>query len=97
VVGSRRIPLAEIRKVEFVQLRDLSATGFFGSWGYRGRMWSPYIGGFDAIYTDPTGLLVSASGVPLFLSPRDPADFARELSRRVRSYGGTLTMDAANP
>ncbi|MGI0072091.1 MAG: PH domain-containing protein [Thermoplasmata archaeon] len=97
LIGGRRIPLRDVRKIEYLQMRDLSATGFFGSWGYRGRMWSPYIGNFDAIYTDPVGLLVSASGVPLFVSPKRPLDFARELSRRVRSYTGPLPVDVGHP
>ena len=97
ILGSRRVPLAEIRKIELMRLRDLSPTGFFGSWGYRGRMWSPFIGELDAIYTDPTGLLVTEGGVPLFISPHDPEEFARELSRRVRSYTTALTVDDGLP
>jgi hypothetical protein len=97
LVGSRRVPLAEVRKIEFMQLRDLSPTGFFGSWGYRGRMWSPFIGKFDGIYTDPTGILVSSGSEPLFISPVAPEAFARELSRRARSYSGTLTVDHGQP
>jgi hypothetical protein len=94
ILGGRRLLLAQVRKIEFMQLRDLSPTGFFGSWGYRGRMWSPFIGSFDGVYTDPSGLLITADGVPLFISPRDPAAFARELSRRARSYAAELTVDA---
>lgn len=61
-------------------------------------MWSPTIGQFDAIYTDPAkGLLVTAGEVPLYLSPRDPDEFARELSRRVRSYTGPLQVDVGYP
>jgi hypothetical protein len=97
VLGSRRVPLADIRKIEFMRLRDLSATGFFGSWGYRGRMWSPFIGKLDAIYTDPSGLLITGGDVPLFISPRDSPGFARELSRRVRSSSGALTVDVGSP
>lgn len=97
ILGSRRVPLAEIRKIEFMKLRDLSPTGFFGSWGWRGRMWSPHISKFDGIYTDPTGLLITPTEVPLFISPKDPDAFARELSRRVRSYTGPLTVDAGAP
>jgi hypothetical protein len=97
LVGSRRIPLADIRKIEFIRLRDLSPTGFFGSWGYRGRMWSPYIGRFDGIYTDPTGLLISAGTEPLFISPVNSETFARELSRRARSYSASLTVDHGAP
>lgn len=94
ILGGRRLTLAQVRKIEYMRLRDLSPTGFFGSWGYRGRMWSPFIGSFDAVYTDPTGLLITAEGVPLFISPRDPVAFARELSRRARSYAAELTVDA---
>jgi hypothetical protein len=97
IAGGRRIRLADVRKIEVVRLRDLSPTGFFGSWGWRGRMWSPLIGPFDAIYSDPTGLLVTADGVPLFISPRNMDQFARELSRRVRSYTGPLSVDAGAP
>jgi hypothetical protein len=94
ILGTRRVPLAQIRKIEFMRLRDLSPTGFTGSWGLRGRMWSPLIGPMDAIYTDPTGLLVTEGDVPLFISPKDHDAFARELSRRVRSYTGPLKVDA---
>ncbi|MGA9839851.1 MAG: PH domain-containing protein [Thermoplasmata archaeon] len=94
VVGSRRVALSEVRKIEFMRLRDLAPTGFFGSWGYRGRMWSPFVGAFDAIYTDPSGLLVTAGDVPVFISPVRYEAFARELSRRVRSYSGALAIDA---
>lgn len=97
ILGPRRMPLKEIRKIEFTAMRDLSPTGFFGSWGYRGRMWSPYIHEFDAVYTDPTGLLVSGGPYPLFISPTDREAFARELSRRVRSFPGGLTVDDGTP
>ncbi len=97
ILGPRRMPLEEVRKIEFLALRDLSPTGFFGSWGYRGRMWSPYIQSFDAIYTDPAGLLVTGGAYPLFISPRHPEEFARELSRRARSYSGNLTVDVGAP
>lgn len=97
LVGSRRIPLAEVRKIEFMRLRDLSPTGFFGAWGYRGRMWSPYIGKFDGIYTDPAGILISSGSEPLFISPARSEEFARELSRRARSYSGTLSVDHGQP
>lgn len=97
ILGPRRVLLSEIRKIEYMRLRDLSPTGFFGAWGYRGRMWSPYIGKFDAIFTDPTGILVTAGAVPLFISPRNPDAFARELSRRARSYSGSLSVDAGRP
>jgi hypothetical protein len=97
ILGGRRVRLDEVRKIQFTQLRDLSPVGFFGSWGYRGRMWSPYVGNFDGIYTDPAGILVSAAGVPLFISPRRPEEFARELSRRARSYSGPLAVDHSRP
>jgi hypothetical protein len=97
ILGGRKMPLEEVRKIEFMALRDLSPTGFFGSWGYRGRMWSPYISSFDAIYTDPVGLLITGGPYPLFISPRDREGFARELSRRVRSYSGKLTVDVGAP
>ena len=95
--GSRRIEYDEVRKIEFSNLRDLGPVSFFGSWGWRGRMWSPIIGSFDSVYTVSRGLLVTAGAVPLFLSPRDPAAFARELSRRVRSLGIRLETDAGAP
>ncbi len=97
IAGGRRVRLADVRKIEAIRLRDLSPTGFFGSWGWRGRMWSPSIGPFDAVYSDPAGLLVTADGVPLFISPRHADQFARELSRRVRSYRGPLAVDAGAP
>lgn len=93
ILGSRKIRFEDVRRIEYANLRDLGPVGFFGSWGYRGRMWSPTIGSFDAVYTDSRGLLVTAGAVPLFLSPHDPDDFARELSRRVRSYTGPLEVD----
>ncbi len=95
--GSRKIRLDRIRRIEYGNLRDLSPVGFFGSWGWRGRMWSPILGSFDSVYTVPQGLVVSAGDVPLFLSPRAPADFARELSRRVRSFTGPLSVDVGAP
>ncbi len=97
VLGPRTVPLSEVRKIEFMALRDLSPTGFFGSWGYRGRMWSPVIGWFEAVYTDPVGLLVTGGPHPLFISPKDRVAFARELSRRVRSYSGPLSVDDGSP
>ena len=97
ILGPRRMPLEDVRKIEFLALRDLSPTGIFGSWGYRGRMWSPYVSTFDAIYTDPIGILVTGGAYPLFISPRHREEFARELSRRVRSYGIDLTVDAGRP
>ena len=95
-VGSRRVRLETVRRIEYANLRDLGPVGMFGSWGYRGRMWSPVIGSFDAIYTDPKGLLVTAGEYPLFISPKDPDGFARELSRRVRSYTGRLEVDVGD-
>ena len=95
--GSRRVPLGEVRRIEILSFRDLSPIGFFGGWGWRGRMWSPRVGAFDAIHTDSPGILVTAGEVPLFLSPRDPVAFARELSRRVRSYTGRLERDDGAP
>jgi hypothetical protein len=98
IAGSRRIRLDSISKIEFGSMRELSATGFIGSWGWRGRMWSPFIGAFDAVYTDPVkGLLVTGDGVPLYISPNDLDEFARELSRRVRSYTGRLPIDVGDP
>jgi len=100
-LGGRRIPLEEVRRIEYSALRDLAPSGLMaalGPWGWRGRMWSPVIGPFDSVFTDPAnGLLVSGPGHPLFLSPRDPAGFARELSRRVRSYTGPLEADVGHP
>jgi hypothetical protein len=93
ILGGQKVALKEVRRIEPVSLRDLSATGFFGAWGWRGRMWSPRIGAFDSIHTDTAGLLVSGGRVPLFISPDDPDAFAEELSRRVRSVSGTLTED----
>ena len=61
-------------------------------------MWSPVIGRFDSIHTDAVrGVLVTAGEYPLYVSPRDPAAFARELSRRVRSYSGRLAVDVGDP
>lgn len=92
--GVRTVKLDRVRRIEFANLRDLGPVGFFGSWGYRGRMWSPVIGSFDSVYTASKGILVTAGRVPLFISPKDPAAFAKELSRRVRSYTGPLEVDA---
>ena len=97
VMGGQRVPLKEVRRIEFASLRELSATGFFGSWGWRGRMWSPRIGRFDSVHTDTSGVLVSGGNVPLFLSPDDPDAFAEELSRRVRSVSGKLNQDESEP
>lgn len=93
ILGGQRVRLKNIRRIEYASLRDLSATGFWGSWGWRGRMWSPRIGRFDSIYTETKGLLVTAGDIPLFISPRNSDEFAQELSRRVRSLGGRLMSD----
>ncbi len=85
--GSRSIRLESIRKIELANLRDLSPTGFFRGWGWRGRVWSPQVGDFDTVHTVSPGVMVTPDqGVPLFVSPKDPTAFARELSRRARSY-----------
>lgn len=97
ILGSRHVNLHEVRKIQFVNLSDLSPGGFFGSWGWRGRMWTPGLGHIDAIYTSSKGILVTAGEVPLFISPRDPPTFARELSRRVRSYRAPLSVDDGAP
>lgn len=99
LLGGVRVRLDQVRRIEYTSLRDLApSAGLFGAWGWRGRMWSPVIGRFDAIYTDSAiGLLVTAGGVPVYISPRDPAAFARELSRRVRSYTGRLPVDVGDP
>jgi len=98
IAGGRRIRLDSVSRIEFGSMRELGATGFIGSWGWRGRMWSPFIGSFDAVYTDPVkGLVVSGDGVPLYISPNDLDEFARELSRRVRSYTGRLPVDVGDP
>jgi Bacterial PH domain len=98
ILGGRRVRLEEVRAIEFASLRDLSPVGFFGAWGWRGRMWSPIIGRFDSVHTDPAlGLLITAGDASLFISPQDPAGFARELSRRVRSYTGRLSVDVGDP
>ncbi len=99
ILGGVKVRLDQVRSIEYASLRDLAATGgFFGSWGWRGRMWSPVLGRFDSIYTDAArGLLVTAGEYPLYLSPRQPDRFARELSRRVRSYSGRLAVDVGDP
>ena len=97
ILGGAKVPLDHVRRIEFSSLRDLSPVGFFGSWGWRGRMWSPLVGPFNSIHTEPSGLLVTAEPVTMFLSPRDPSAFARELSRRVRSYSGRLAVDVGDP
>lgn len=99
--GGRTIRLEEVRRIEYASLRDLVpiSGGFgLGAWGWRGRMYSPSIGDFDSVFTDAArGLLVTAGAYPLYLSPRDPVAFARELSRRVRSYTGPLARDVGDP
>jgi hypothetical protein len=93
LAGSRTVRLEEIRSIERANLRDLGPVGLIGTWGWRGRVWSPVIGSFDTCHTVSEGLLVSAGRVPLFISPRDPVAFARELSRRARSWGVDLPAD----
>jgi len=101
LLGGRRVALEEVRRIEYSALRDLAPTGVmaaFGPWGWRGRMWSPVIGAFDSVFTDPAnGILVTAADFPLYFSPKDPEAFARELSRRVRSYTGPLEVDVGHP
>lgn len=97
LLGGQRIALRSVRRIERTSLRELAPTGFLGSWGWRGRMWSPALGTFDSIHTEPFGLLVTADPHPLFISPRDTPTFARELSRRVRSFTGPLEVDAGDP
>jgi hypothetical protein len=92
--GSRRMPLEEIRHASLANLRDLAPVGLIGSWGWRGRMWSPRIGPFDTVHTVSEGVLVLGPGVPVFISPRDPSSFLRELSRRVRSFHPELEITA---
>ena len=93
IFGSRRIRLEEVRAIQLTNLRDLGPVGLVGTWGWRGRVWSPIIGPFDTIHTVSPGVLVTAGKVPLFLSPRDPVAFARELSRRARSWGVELAAE----
>jgi len=97
--GGFRVRLDQVRRIEYASLRDLSPTGgILGSWGWRGRMWSPVIGRFSSIHTDAAnGLLITSSDDSLYVSPRDPVGFARELSRRVRSYSGRLAVDVGDP
>ncbi len=101
ILGSRRIALEEIRAIEFASLRELMPTGGLlgiGAFGWRGRMYSQAIGDFDSIYTEAArGLLITAGAYPLYISPRDPEAFARELSRRARSYSGALLKDVGHP
>jgi hypothetical protein len=96
--GLRRVPLESVRRIEYTSLRDLGPSSFLGSWGWRGRMWSAALGSFDAVYTDPArGLLITGEGVPIYITPNDLGEFARELSRRVRSYTGRLMVDVGDP
>ncbi len=97
ILGGQKIPLSSVRQIEFRSMRDLAPSGFFGAWGWHGRMWSPQIGRFDAIQTESAGILVTGGEHPLFVSPRNATTFARELSRRVRSYTGPLPVDAGAP
>ncbi|MEM0129691.1 MAG: PH domain-containing protein [Thermoplasmata archaeon] len=97
ILGGRTIRLEEIRRIQYASLRDLSPTGFFGSWGYRGRMWSPVIETFDSVQTNSSGILIWAGAHPLFITPKDPDRFIRELSRRVRSWRGRLEVDDGAP
>jgi len=85
IFGGGQLPLKDVRAVRPASLRDFSATGgFLASWVWRGRLFSPTIGEFVPIYTDAaSGLLVSAEPYPWYISPRRPAEFARELSRRI--------------
>lgn len=99
ILGGRQVRLSEVRKIEYTSMRDLGPTGgIFGSWGWRGRMWTPRIGRVDAIYTDASkGILVTVGDVPMYITPHDLPEFARELSRRVRSYTGRLPTDVGDP
>jgi 4-amino-4-deoxy-L-arabinose transferase-like glycosyltransferase len=91
--GSRRVRLSRVRKIQRVSLRSLGPVGFLGTWGWRGRVWSSIVGTFDTVHTVSDGLLVTGGGVPLFISPVDPDDFQRELSRRARSVNGGWEPD----
>jgi hypothetical protein len=97
ILGGSRVPLDEIRGIEYSSLRALAPTGGWfgvGAWGWHGRMWSPSVGEFESVYTDPSrGILITAGAHPLYVSPVGLEEFARELSRRARSYSGALTVD----
>lgn len=93
--GSRRLRLAEITRIQRANLRTLGAVGFLGTWGWHGRVWSPLVGQFDTVYTGSDGLLISGDGRPVFISPRDPDGFQRELDRRVRTENGGAEVDLA--
>jgi hypothetical protein len=95
--GSRRARLDRVRKIEHASLRELAPVSLFGGWGWRGRAWSPTIGRFDSLHTTSAGVLVTVDEYPMFLTPRDPPAFARELSRRVRSYVGEIEVDVGAP
>ena len=88
--GSRTVRLETIRSVELANLRELGTMGMFGTWGWRSRVYSTFVGSFDSIHTVSPGVLISSGNVPMFLSPHDPVAFARELSRRARSWGVDL-------
>lgn len=88
--GTRKVRLSQIRKVELASLRDLSPSGFTGTWGWRSRVWSPQVGKFDSIHTSHVGMLVHGDGVPLFISPRDRDQFLRALVERVRRTNPTV-------
>ncbi|MCI4323633.1 MAG: PH domain-containing protein [Thermoplasmata archaeon] len=94
--GSARVPLKEIRRIQPASLRFLGPIGFFGTWGWRSRVWSRTVGTFDSIHTGTLGLLITAHQVPIFISPRDPEAFEQELSRRVRSVNGDSPVDESS-
>jgi len=85
IVGGGRLALNDVRSVGPASLRALAPTGgYLASWVWRGRLLSPTIGEFVAIFTDAaSGLLVVAEPFPWYISPRRPQEFARELSRRI--------------
>jgi hypothetical protein len=95
--GSRSIPYSSVRRIVYANLRQLGPVSYIGSWGWHGRMWSPFVGKFDSIHTISDGVMIFAGTYPLFVSPEDPPAFARELSRRVRSYTGPLEEDVGAP
>jgi len=99
VFGRRRVPLEDVRAIEYASLRDLAPTGgLLASLVWRGKMYSPTVGEFELVYTEASsGLLVTAGAYPLYISPRRPVEFAKELSRRVRSYTGPLPKDVGFP
>ncbi|MGI0068556.1 MAG: hypothetical protein ACREB9_09185, partial [Thermoplasmata archaeon] len=59
--------------------------------------WSPVIGSFDSVQTSTRGIMVYAGPTPLYITPKHPDEFVRELSRRVRSYRGPLEVDHGAP